>query len=130
MGVHELRVCVTAEDYDEALRFYRDAVGLREVAAFSGRGRVAILEAGRATLELLEPEHAEFVDEVEVGRRVARHVRLAFEVEDARGTTDRLVGAGATIVAEPTETPWRSLNARLEGPAGLQLTLFEELERD
>lgn len=30
-------------------------------------------------------------------------------------------------VAEPTQTPWRSLNARLEGPAGLQLTLFEEL---
>jgi lactoylglutathione lyase len=31
------------------------------------------------------------------------------------------------VVAEPTETPWRSLNARLEAPAGLQLTLFEEL---
>ena len=24
MTVHELRVCVTAPDYDEALRFYRD----------------------------------------------------------------------------------------------------------
>jgi catechol 2,3-dioxygenase-like lactoylglutathione lyase family enzyme len=127
--VRELRVCVTAEDYEEALRFYRDVLGLKEVAAFSGRGRVTILEAGRATLELLEPEHAEFVDEVEVGRRVAGHVRLAFEVEDARRTTERLAAAGAEIVAEPTETPWRSLNARLEGPAGLQLTLFEELDR-
>ena len=127
--VRELRVCVTAEDYEEALRFYRDVLGLKEVAAFSGRGRVTILEAGRATLELLEPEHAAFVDEVEVGRRVAGHVRLAFEVEDARGTTARLAAAGADVVAEPTETPWRSLNARLEGPAGLQLTLFEELGR-
>jgi lactoylglutathione lyase len=127
MSVRELRVCVTAEDYEEALRFYRDVLGLREVAAFSGRGRVAILEAGRATLELLEPEHAEFVDEVEVGRRVAGHVRLAFEVEDAREATARLTEAGAEVVAEPTTTPWNSLNARLEGPAGLQLTLFEEL---
>lgn len=126
-SVRELRVCVTAADYDEALRFYRDVLGLREVAAFSGRGRVTILEAGRATLELLEPEHAEFVDEVEVGRRVAGHVRLAFEVADARAATERLAGAGAEVVAPPTETPWRSLNARLEGPAGLQLTLFEEL---
>ena len=127
MSVRELRVCVTADDYDEALRFYRDVLGLKEVAAFSGRGRVAILEAGRATLELLEPEHAAFVDEVEVGRRVAGHVRLAFEVDDAGEATARLAGAGAKIVAAPAETPWRSLNARLEGPAGLQLTLFEEL---
>jgi lactoylglutathione lyase len=126
-SVRELRVCVTAEDYEDALRFYRDVLGLKEVAAFSGRGRVTILEAGRATLELLEPEHAEFVDEVEVGRRVAGHVRLAFEVDDARATAGRLAAAGAEVVAEPTETPWRSLNARLEGPAGLQLTLFEEL---
>ena len=127
MSVRELRVCVTADDYDEALRFYRDVLGLREVGAFSGRGRVTILEAGRATLELLEPEHAEFVDEVEVGRRVAGHVRLAFEVDDASDATERLAAAGAEIVAQPTETPWRSLNARLKGPAGLQLTLFEEL---
>ena len=127
MGARELRVCVTAEDYDEAVRFYRDVLELPEVAAFSGRGRVTILDAGRATLELLEPEHADFVDEVEVGRRVAGHIRLAFEVDDARDTTSRLAAAGATVIAEPTETPWRSLNARLEGPAGLQLTLFEEL---
>ena len=127
MSVHELRVCVTAEDYEEALHFYRDVLGLRELAAFSGRGRVTILEAGRATLELLEPEHAEFVDEVEVGRRAAGHIRLAFEVGDAHETTMRLADAGATVLAEPTETPWRSLNARLEAPAGLQLTLFEEL---
>ena len=128
MSVRELRVCVTAEDYEDALRFYRDVLGLPEVAAFSGRGRVTILDAGRATLELLEPEHAEFVDEVEVGRRVAGHVRLAFQVADSRQTTERLANAGATVIAGPTETPWRSLNARLEGPAGLQLTLFEELE--
>jgi lactoylglutathione lyase len=125
--VRELRVCVTAEDYDEALRFYRDALGLPEVAAFAGHGRVTILDAGRATLELLDPEHAAFVDEVEVGRRVAGHVRLAFEVEDSTGATRRLEAAGATVVAEPTETPWGSLNARLDAPAGLQLTLFEEL---
>lgn len=127
-GVRELRVAVTAADYDEALRFYRDVLGLRERAAFSSPdGRVTILEAGRATLELLDATHAAFVDEVEVGRRVAGHIRIAFEVEDARAATEALVAAGAGVVAEPTVTPWSSLNARLEGPAGLQLTLFEEL---
>lgn len=126
--VRELRVAVTADDYDRALAFYRDTLGLRERAAFSSEnGRVTILEAGRATLELLDPAHAAFVDEVEVGRRVAGHIRLALEVDDAAAVARRLADAGATVVAEPTETPWRSLNARLEAPAGLQLTLFTEL---
>jgi lactoylglutathione lyase len=124
--VRQLRVCVTAPDYDEALHFYRDVLGLTVREAYGERGRVTILDAGRATLELLDEEHAAFVDEVEVGRRVAGHVRLAFEVDDAATLTRELEAAGAEVVAPPTRTPWESLNARLEGPAGLQLTLFEE----
>ena len=128
MAVRELRVAVTAEDYDEALAFYRDVLGLPERAAFSSEdGRVTILEAGRATLELLDLTHAAYVDQVEVGRRVAGHIRIALEVDDSEATTARLAAAGATVLAEPTRTPWNSLNARLEAPAGLQLTLFEEL---
>ena len=126
--VHELRLCVTAPDYDDALRFYRDVLGLRERAAFSSPdGRVTILEAGRATLELIDPTHADFIDEVEVGRRVAGHIRVAFEVDDSAKTAHELAEAGAEVIAEPTRTPWNSLNARLEAPAGLQLTLFTEL---
>ena len=41
--------------------------------------------------------------------------------------TTAAVEAGAERSAEPTDTPWNSLNSRLEAPAGLQLTLFEEL---
>ena len=124
--MRQLRVCVTAADYDEALRFYRDVLGLPVREAYGERGRVTILDAGRATLELLDEEHAAFVDEVEVGRRVAGHVRLAFEVDDAAALTQELEAAGAEVVAPPTRTPWGSLNARLEGPARLQLTLFQE----
>lgn len=128
-GVRQMRLVVTAEDYDEALAFYRDVLGLPELASFTaGGGRVAILDAGRATLELTDPPHAAHIDRVEVGRRVAGHIRVAFEVDDSSETTDRLIAAGATLIAAPVETPWRSLNARLEGPAGLQLTLFQELD--
>lgn len=126
--VRQLRLVVTATDYDAALRFYRDVLGMTEEAAFSGHGgRVAILDAGRATLELADPAHADYVDEVEVGRRVAGHVRVAFEVDDAAATTPELAGAGAEVVAEPTRTPWDSLNARLDAPAGLHITVFTEL---
>jgi lactoylglutathione lyase len=128
MPVHQLRLVVTTSDYDEALRFYRDLLGMEEhpVVAAPG-GRIAILDAGRATLELADPVQAEFIDEVEVGQRVAGHIRVAFEVDDSSEATTRLAAAGATVLAEPTRTPWNSLNARLEGPAGLQLTLFTEL---
>jgi len=127
-GVRELRVAVTAEDYERALRFYRDVLGMPERAAFSSEdGHVTILDAGRATLELLDTTHAGFVDHVEVGKRVAGHIRIALEVDNAEQATRDAEAAGAEIIAPPTRTPWNSLNARLSGPAGLQLTLFEEL---
>ena len=123
--VHELRLVVTAEDYDEALRFYRDVLGMPELGAFADdAGRVAILDAGRATLELSDPPHSKYIDEVEVGRRVAGHVRVALRVDDSTVETRRLAEAGASVLAEPRPTPWGSLNSRLEAPAGLQLTLF------
>jgi lactoylglutathione lyase len=127
-GVREMRLSVTSDDYPEAVAFYRDVLGLRELGTYEARGgRVTILDAGRATLELVDPVYAAYIDEVEVGRRVAGHVRVAFEVDDAKSASRRLADAGARIIASPVETPWRSLNARLEAPAGLQLTLFQEL---
>jgi lactoylglutathione lyase len=126
--VRQMRLVVTVDDYDGALAFYRDVLGLRQEAAFAvAGGRVAILEAGRATLEITDRTHAAYIDEVEVGRRVAGTYRVAFEVENSVAATQRLVEAGATLIASPTETPWRSLNARLQGP-DLQLTLFQELD--
>ena len=126
--MRELRLVVTAPDYDEALRFYRDVLGLTQRAAYAvAGGRVTILEAGRATLEITDPTHAAYIDEVEVGRRVAGHIRVAFEVDDSRAVALELEQAGATVIAEATRTPWDSLNVRLEAPAGLQLTLFTEL---
>jgi lactoylglutathione lyase len=69
-----------------------------------------------------------FIDQVEVGRRIAGPIRVGLEVDDSRAAAAAAaVEGGAELVAEPTETPWRSLNARLEAPGGLQLTLFEEL---
>ena len=86
--VTEMRLVVTASDYEEALRFYRDVLGLPERAAYSSPGgRVTILEAGRATLELADPSHAAYIDEVEVGRRVAGHIRVAFAVADSAAFT-------------------------------------------
>lgn len=129
--VRQLRLVVEAEDYDEAVAFYRDVLGLTEEEAYEGEGgaKVSILDAGRATLEIANPAQKQMIDDVEVGRPVAGKYRVAFEVEDTSATTEELVDAGATLIAPPTETPWKSLNSRLEAPAGLQITLFQELEK-
>lgn len=128
--VLQLRIILEAEDFDGALAFYRDALGLTEQAAFEGEAdaRVAILEAGRATLEIANPGQRRLIDEIEVGRYVGSAPRLAFEVRDTRAKSEELVAAGASVIGTPVETPWRSLNARLGGPGEMQLTLFEELE--
>jgi lactoylglutathione lyase len=127
--VHELRVAVTVADYEEALRFYRDVLGLPVVQAWdqpSGSG--AILDAGRATLELLSTVQAELVDRVEVGERVAGPVRLALEVDDSSATAETLVSAGAELLGGPAVTPWSHRNVRLRAPDGMQLTLFTVLD--
>ena len=125
--VREMRLVVTADDYDEAIVFFRDVLGLPERAAYaSPDGRVVILEAGRATLEIADPAQAEFIDQVEVGRRVAGQIRVAFEVADSGATARELVAGGASVVAPATRTPWGTMNARLDAPAGLHLTLFSD----
>ncbi|MFQ6170874.1 VOC family protein [Oryzobacter sp. R7] len=126
--VHQLRVVVEAADYDEAVRFYRDVLGMPEAMAFAegGDDRVAILEAGRATLEIANPTHKRVIDEVEAGGRPSPRIRLAFEVDDSAAATDAAVEAGAGLVAAPVLTPWLSLNSRLDAPADLQITLFQE----
>jgi len=127
VSVRGLRVVVAADEYDVAVGFYRDALGMREQAAFAGPGgaQVTILDAGRATLEIANPAQRAYIDEVEVGREVAPRIRLAFEVDDVAGLTRALLAAGATEIAAPRPTPFGSVNARLEAPAELQITLFE-----
>ena len=129
----QLRLVVETEDFDAALAFYRDALGLPELEAYEGEGgaRVVILSVPTATLELSNPAQVRLIDEVEVGHPVARpyplSIRVAFEVADAAATTTALEAGGATVVAPPTLTPWNSLNSLLDAPGGLQITAFQEL---
>jgi catechol 2,3-dioxygenase-like lactoylglutathione lyase family enzyme len=123
--VTELRVALTVENFDQAVAFYRDALGLEQIADWSSdTGRVVVLEAGRATLELFDQAQAEAVDAIEAGRRVSGTVRLAVEVGDSVEVAGRLVAAGAERVAEPVIAPWGDRNARVRAPDGMQLTLF------
>jgi uncharacterized glyoxalase superfamily protein PhnB len=133
-SVRQLRLVVETDDYDAALAFFRDALGLPELESFEGEGnaKVAILSVPTATLEIANREQVRMIDAVEVGRPVSRQstlsVRVAFEVADSARSTAALEAAGAEVIAPPTETPWRSLNSRMETPGGVQITAFQELD--
>ena len=133
MPVTQLRLVLETDDLDAALAFYRDALGLEQLEAYEadGEARVVILGIPTATLELANRAQIDYIDQVEVGTPSAHpfplRLRVALEVPDAAAAARTMTEAGAAVVAPPTRTPWNSLNARLEGPDGLQLTAFQEL---
>jgi lactoylglutathione lyase len=125
MSVPELRLVLTVDDLDAAVGFYRDAVGLEPLGVFENDGgRGFLLGADRGTLELFDEAQAAAVDSIEVGRRAAGPVRIAFEVEDSDAAAERLVAQGGSQLAPPVDTPWGDRNVRLTAPDGMQLTLF------
>jgi catechol 2,3-dioxygenase-like lactoylglutathione lyase family enzyme len=128
-AVRQLRLVVATSDAEAAVAFFSGVLGMPVEEAYDGPdgARVTILGAGRATLEIANPAQQRYIDEVEVGRQVAGTWRVALEVDDARDANDAALAAGATGVAPPTRTPWDSLNARLDAPGGIHLTLFQEL---
>jgi catechol 2,3-dioxygenase-like lactoylglutathione lyase family enzyme len=127
--VRELRVAVTAENYEEALAFYRDALGLPVVESWENEGGSgAILDAGRATLEVLSRSQVDYVDEIEAGGAPSGPVRFALEVEDSAASAEVLEAAGAERLGGPVVTPWQHRNVRLRAPDGMQLTLFTVLD--
>jgi predicted enzyme related to lactoylglutathione lyase len=121
----ELRISLTVSDFERLRAFYRDVVGLTESQSWDVHGHGVVFDVGRATLELIDEEHAAFVDDVEVGRDAATGgVRIAIAVPDAARAADDLVEGGADLLGAANETPWGDVNARLQPPEGPQLTVF------
>jgi catechol 2,3-dioxygenase-like lactoylglutathione lyase family enzyme len=129
MKVEELRIALTVDDFDEAVKFYQDALGLESVKSWNNPdGRGVILCVKSATLELFDKAQAETVDNIEAGKRVSGQIRFAMQVDDVEKAANELSASGATVVHESVQTPWGDTNQRLQTPDGLQLTLFQTKE--
>ena len=128
--VQGLRVVLTVSDFERAARFYRDGLGLSVVDQWlEPESKGILLGAGKATLELVDEGQAAEVDQIEVGKRTAGQVRLAFTVKPVEAVVDTLQQRGAGLVGGPVDTPWGHRNVRLQAPRGIQegiqLTLSE-----
>lgn len=124
--VLELRVALTARDYERLVRFYCAGLGLETTQVWpSEQGRAVILDMGRATLEVFDEQQAATIDQLEAGRRVSGPIRFALQVPDLEAAMARLLANGAVLVHPPVRTPWGDYNVRLQDPEGLQVTLFQ-----
>jgi len=126
MKVKELRIILTVDNLDEVIKFYKNAVGLQVSKEWhEPAGNGIILDAGRASLELIDKKHAERIDEIEVGKRVSGNVRIALniggEIEEAGKVLET---KGAKKIADIKQAPWSKVQ-RMQDSGGMQFTLFD-----
>lgn len=127
-AAQELRMVVTVDDFDQAVHFYRDVVGLAVDSEWDREtGKGILFDAGKATLEVFDRKQKESSDMLEAGRVVSGDVRLSLRVEDVDSKFHELVVEGAPLLAHPLDAPWGHRVARLQTPHGMQLTLFSEI---
>ena len=127
----ELRVAFTTRDYERLIKFYCDGLGLEPAAIWNNNGgRALILDMVHATLELFDEKQAEAIDQMEAGQRTSGQIRFALQVPDLKAAMERLLAHGATLVHPPVMTPWGDYNVRLQDPDGMQITLFQVLDKD
>jgi catechol 2,3-dioxygenase-like lactoylglutathione lyase family enzyme len=127
----ELRVALTASDYERSVKFYCEGLGL-EPAQFwnNGQGRALVLDMGQATLEIFDEAQAQTVDLIETEGRTSGQIRFALQVPDLPAAMERLLAHGAILVHPPVMTPWGDYNVRLEDPDRMQITLFQVMDKD
>jgi len=128
-NILELRIALTVDNFDQVVDFYQKGMGLTVFKSWDEpTGRGVILNAGRATLEVIDRHQAEHIDEVEAGARVSGPVRIAMEFPDITSAINAAQTAGGRLIGGPIIAPWNTHVARFEVPGEMQLTVFQEPE--
>jgi len=129
-SILELRVALTVSDYERSIKFYCDGLGIEPAAIWNnGQGRALVLNMGNAALEIFDETQAETIDQIEAEQRISGQIRFALQVPDLKTAMERLLAHGATLIHPPIITPWGDYNVRLQDPDGMQITLFQTLDK-
>lgn len=125
----ELRICLRVDDLDEAVRVYREGLGLPAVDEWTHPGgqRGVLFGVVPAAIELFDGPQWDFVDDSEAGHRTGADHALRVEVRDRsdiEALAKRLAEAGATRDGDIVRTPWDQDCLRITGGGDQQLTVF------
>ena len=98
---HINHVALVVNDMDETLEFYRRVFGVRSAVTeeVPDQGvRAAVVRIGGSLLELIQPTDPDGGVAKFIERRGEGMHHICFEVDDLRGTLDRLDGDGVRLV--------------------------------
>jgi len=121
-----LQYCnVTVNDVDEALTFYRDALGLevRNDVASGGFRWVTLGSPDQPVLEIVLSEpHAgrSQADGDSMQELLIKGVlpMTVFQVDDVDAAFERVRAAGAEVLQEPIDQPWGPRDCAFRDPSG------------
>ena len=125
-GFHH--ISIQTVDFDAALRFYRDTLGMREHQPFEvGGRRFVLLDCGDGSfVELQEPEGG-----TPIPSETVPLAHFALAAADTRAAVEMVRQAGCPITMEPKQV---NLGGKLQavvsfftGPNGESVELFQEL---
>jgi catechol 2,3-dioxygenase-like lactoylglutathione lyase family enzyme len=114
-------------DYDSALAFYRDAVGLevRNDAVFEGNRWLTLGAPGQDDLEIGLQIPGYFPNTSEADRRATADLLakglfpgLIFWVDDCAKTFERISATGAEVLQEPVDQPYGVRDCAFRDPSG------------
>jgi catechol 2,3-dioxygenase-like lactoylglutathione lyase family enzyme len=118
--VHLHLVTLIVRDYDRAIRFFVDVLGFElaeDAPSLTNDGRakrwVVVRPPGAETGILLARADGELQSEF-VGTQFAGRVGMFLRVDDFESAYGRLVGAGVTIVREPSDQSYGRLAVFLD----------------
>ena len=110
--MHIEQVALIVDDYDEAIRFFVDALGFEVVEdspSLTNDGRpkrwVVVRPPGATTAILLAQADGERQERT-VGDQFAGRVGLFLRVDDFQASYDRMREAGVQFVTEPRQEPY------------------------
>lgn len=117
MEVLSSRTLLRPADFDEAVRWYRDVLGLHIYREYgvSGETSGVVFFIGGGFLELVGSSDP----------APTASVSLWLQVPDVHTEHQRLVGHGATITRPPKTEPWGLRECWLAGPDGVRIVLVE-----
>lgn len=117
MDVLSSRVLLRPSDLSEALRWYRDVLGLSVYREYGTGGRVSgvVLFLGGGFLELTG----------EGSPVTESSATFWLQVPDVDAEHARLESLGARIAREPVTEPWGLRECWVEGPDGTSIVLVE-----
>jgi predicted enzyme related to lactoylglutathione lyase len=119
MDVLSSRVLVSPRDFDRAVRFYTQILGLHVYREYGVGGRVTgmVLFLGGGFLELTR------------AGRFAPTTCLWLQVADVDAEHERLAAAGVAITEPPTDMPWGLREMQATDPEGTVLRIVEIPDR-